>query len=52
MNEAINDSTKLVAQALKVLKEYGCSHCTKNPSEEVIFLLELALEKLASNIGQ
>lgn len=52
MNEAINDSSKLVAQALKELKEHGCVHCTQNPSEEAIGLLEQALDKLASNIGQ
>lgn len=56
MNEAINDGSKLVAQALEKLKYFeSLASGEYDHSPEVqssIDLLEKALEKLSSSIGQ
>lgn len=51
MNEAVNDSAKLIAQAINEMKAQYCQHCTNYPgNEEIIIILEQALDKLATNI--
>lgn len=47
MNEAVNDSSKLVAQAIKGLNEFDNSY---EQIQDVIKLLEQALEKLISSM--
>lgn len=49
--KAVNESSMLIAQALEKLKILHCQDCTQDPGvEEIVSLLELALEKLVSDI--
>lgn len=51
MNEAINEGAKLIAQAIEKLKVMQCQHCTQYAgTEDIIIVLEQALDKLATNI--
>lgn len=50
--KAVNEGSMLVAQALEKLKILQCQDCTQYPgAEEIVKLLELALEKLVSDIS-
>lgn len=47
MSEAVNDSSRLLAQALENLKNLQCQHCTQYAGvEDIVLLLEQALDKL------